>query len=307
MNGIKVLPPVISTEEDLNYFLGSFEDTIARFYGRQGPIVSLGRGLLETAAKKVGRGRPGRRTGDRPDDRRGSGKKNPTRSELSHRSLRGPGSCSGSTPTSGPIRDDTDFVIVGSGPAGATLAYRLAASGKKVVVLEAGAKLGTGDFTRDIGKTLASHFWDGGTRSVRGNVFFPTLQVRALGGGSVFNSAICMRPLDSALQRWREDSGLEEFTPDALAPYFDAVERFYNIRPTDESVMGRRNLLFREACDSLGWSSAAAHRFEDGCRGSGNCLVGCPNEAKNSMDRRGDSSRRSSTGPWSTPRSTSTS
>lgn len=54
MNGIKVLPPVISTEEDLNYFLGSFEDTIARFYGRQGPIVSLGRGLLETAAKKVG-------------------------------------------------------------------------------------------------------------------------------------------------------------------------------------------------------------------------------------------------------------
>lgn len=178
-------------------------------------------------------------------------------------------------------------MIVGSGPAGATLAYRLAASGKKVVVLEAGAKLGTGDFTRDIGKTLASHFWDGGTRSVRGNVFFPTLQVRALGGGSVFNSAICMRPLDSALQRWRDDSGLAEFTPDALAPYFDAVEEFYNIRPTDESVMGRRNLLFREACEALGWSSSPAHRFEDGCRGSGNCLVGCPNEAKNSMDRRG--------------------
>lgn len=53
VNAIKVLPPVVCTEEDLNYFLGSFEDTIARFYGRQGPIVSLGRGLLETAAKKV--------------------------------------------------------------------------------------------------------------------------------------------------------------------------------------------------------------------------------------------------------------
>lgn len=53
VNAIKVLPPVVCSEEDLHYFLGSFEDTIARYYGRQGPIVSLGRGVLETAAKKV--------------------------------------------------------------------------------------------------------------------------------------------------------------------------------------------------------------------------------------------------------------
>jgi ornithine--oxo-acid transaminase len=53
VNALKILPPVVCSEEDLNYFLGSFEDTIARFYGRQGPIVSLGRGLLESAAKKV--------------------------------------------------------------------------------------------------------------------------------------------------------------------------------------------------------------------------------------------------------------
>jgi ornithine--oxo-acid transaminase len=54
VNALKILPPVVCSEDDLNYFLGSFEDTIARFYGRQGPIVSLGRGLLETAAKKMG-------------------------------------------------------------------------------------------------------------------------------------------------------------------------------------------------------------------------------------------------------------
>ena len=53
VNAIKVLPPVVATDEDIAYFVGSVEDTIARFYGRQGPIVSLGRGVLETAAKKV--------------------------------------------------------------------------------------------------------------------------------------------------------------------------------------------------------------------------------------------------------------
>ncbi|MEQ1504638.1 MAG: GMC family oxidoreductase [Myxococcota bacterium] len=177
--------------------------------------------------------------------------------------------------------------MIGSGPGGATLAYRLAAAGRKVTVVEAGPKIGPAEFTGDIGKTLASYFWDGGTRSVRGNVFFPTLQVRALGGGSVFNSAICMRPLPSALRRWREDHGLTELTEDALAPYFDAVEAFYHIKPTDEAVMGRRNQLFREACDALGWSSEPIRRFEEGCRGSGNCILGCPNQAKNSMDRRG--------------------
>jgi acetylornithine/succinyldiaminopimelate/putrescine aminotransferase len=53
VNALKVLPPVICTEEDISYFLGSLEDTLARFYGRQGPIVSLGRGVIEAAAKKM--------------------------------------------------------------------------------------------------------------------------------------------------------------------------------------------------------------------------------------------------------------
>jgi choline dehydrogenase-like flavoprotein len=177
--------------------------------------------------------------------------------------------------------------VVGSGPGGGLLAHYLALSGKKVVVVEAGPKLGPADFHQDVGKTLASYFWEGGARTVRGNIAFPTLQARALGGGSVFNSAICMRPTAGALERWREDFGLAELTEEALAPHFDEVERFMNIKPTDEAVMGRRNELFREACDALGWSSERVRRFEEGCRGSGECITGCRNEAKNSTDRRG--------------------
>jgi hypothetical protein len=59
VNAIKVLPPVISTDEDLHYFLGSFEDTLSNFYGNQGPIVSLTRGVVESAVKKVGDAVPG--------------------------------------------------------------------------------------------------------------------------------------------------------------------------------------------------------------------------------------------------------
>jgi ornithine--oxo-acid transaminase len=59
VNAIKVLPPVISSDEDLEYFLGAFEDTLANFYGSQGPVISLGRGVVESAAKMVGDTIPG--------------------------------------------------------------------------------------------------------------------------------------------------------------------------------------------------------------------------------------------------------
>ncbi len=53
LNAVKILPPVVSTQEDLDYFLGSFEDTIARFYGREGPAVSLGRNIATQAASAM--------------------------------------------------------------------------------------------------------------------------------------------------------------------------------------------------------------------------------------------------------------
>lgn len=113
------------------------------------------------------------------------------------------------------------------------------------------------------------------------------MQVRALGGGTVFNSAICMRALDSCLERWVDEAGLSDFTPEALAPHYDAVEALYGVKPTDEAVFGRRNELFRNACDALNWAWEPIRRFESGCKGSGQCILGCPNGAKNSIDRRG--------------------
>lgn len=64
INALKVLPPVVSTDEDIAYFLASLEDTLAEFYGTNGPVVSLGRGILSTAVKKARELLP---TGDAPE------------------------------------------------------------------------------------------------------------------------------------------------------------------------------------------------------------------------------------------------
>lgn len=287
VNAVKILPPATSTQEDLDYFLGSFEDTIARFYGRQGPAVQLVSGVASGVAKQLPLGSipPLQRALGLPDP--AAEKKNPELRGLTAPPRAPAGQVLEFADYDAPLRFTTDYLVVGSGPGGTCAALSLAQEGAQVVMLEAGPRLTRKDFGQNIGHMLASYFWDGATRSVRGNVMFPTLQVRALGGGTVFNSAICMRPTETALENWRDDHGLSEMTSDMLAPYFDAVESFLHITEADDAVMGRRNELFREACEALDWSWDRIKRFEEGCTGSGECLTGCRTGAKLTLDRRG--------------------
>ncbi len=59
---------------------------------------------------------------------------------------------------------------------------------------------------------------------------------------------------------------------------------FAGIAPTPDEVQGPRNLLFKRACDALGYSSEPIARNVRGCRGSGECFTGCRSRAKQSMD-----------------------
>ncbi len=177
--------------------------------------------------------------------------------------------------------------MIGSGPGGGIAAERLSRSGKKVIVVEAGPVARVRDFRKDAGYTLSRYFWHGGLRTTVGNLFMPTMQARNLGGGSVWNSAICLRIPEFTLQKWEEEHGLYGFTNGGLDRHFAAVESFMGVKPTDQDVQGPRNELFRLACEEQGWNAVPIARNEDGCRGSGECFTGCPHGAKLSMDRRG--------------------
>ena len=80
---------------------------------------------------------------------------------------------------------DCDVLVVGSGPGGAVVAKELAEAGRDVVLLEEGPPFGKKDFVQEAGEAMHRMLREGGTRATRGNMFIPTMQANALGGGSL--------------------------------------------------------------------------------------------------------------------------
>jgi len=181
------------------------------------------------------------------------------------------------------FREEADVAVVGSGPGGSVVAYELARAGRRVVLLEEGPPFTPEDFVLDGALSMARTMREGGLRATTGSVM-PTMQAICLGGGSLVNSAICVRAPDFVLDRWCRDGELERTRRADLDPHYDAVAEFLGIAPTPEEVQGARNLLFKRGCDALGWSSEPIARNVRGCRGSGECFTGCRSRAKQSMD-----------------------
>ncbi|MCS5637804.1 MAG: GMC family oxidoreductase [Myxococcota bacterium] len=183
----------------------------------------------------------------------------------------------------GDFNEEADVVVVGSGPAGSVVTYELAKAGHRVILVEEGPPFTPQEFRADGNISMARTMREAGLRSTTGT-FMPILQAICLGGGSLINSAMCVRPPPFVFDQWSTLFDLERTTRADLDPHFDAVSEFLGIAPTPEDVQGRRNLLFREGCEALGIPCEPVDRNVQGCRGSGECYTGCRARAKQSMD-----------------------
>ncbi|MFF7210729.1 GMC family oxidoreductase N-terminal domain-containing protein [Streptomyces sp. NPDC008238] len=184
-----------------------------------------------------------------------------------------------------PDRSRADAVVVGSGAGGAMAARTLARAGLRVVVLEEGRRHTTAEFGRRAPlDRFAELYRDGGATVALGNPPLIVPTGRAVGGTTVVNSGTCYRTPDRVLARWREEHGLGDLAdPVAFGAYLDEVERTLRVAPQPHDVLGRNGDLALLGAGALGWRAAPLRRNASGCRGSCQCVVGCPSGAKQSV------------------------
>jgi choline dehydrogenase-like flavoprotein len=176
-----------------------------------------------------------------------------------------------------------DIVIIGSGAGGGVVAKELAplcGDGKRIAVLEWGAKLKEDEFTGRENDMASKLFFDSGGTFTRARSM--TLAYgRAYGGSTVIYTGTSLIMPEKVVREWNVP-GLEfEDLHRRSLKYFE--ENSVHLLPEHE--INDNNRLFLEGCRKLGYHVEQFPINTKGCRGSSLCNLGCPNQAKQGTDR----------------------
>ncbi len=179
---------------------------------------------------------------------------------------------------------DCEVAVVGSGAGGAVVAKELAERGRRVVIVEEGQYWTRPQFSRRPFEMQRRLYRDLGFTVALGRPGIPIPLGMTVGGTTTINSGTCFRVPEHTLEHWRRDFGLSEFTAERLAPHYEKVEAMLRVQPVPAEVWGRTSRLVQKGAEALGMHAQPLRRNADGCRGSGVCCFGCPEDAKRSMN-----------------------
>lgn len=179
-------------------------------------------------------------------------------------------------PRDGQPRYDT--LVVGSGAAGAILAYRFAQAGRRVLVLERGPHVDPREFSDDeVGQYL--RLYNEGALQMATDFNLQVLQGMCVGGGTTVNNALCLSPPGPVLDAWAE-RGVDRA---ALEAAIGEVRRWLDVAPirgqTTTVAAGR----FTAAVEALGLPGrleVMEANISERCLGCGYCNIGCAYGAK---------------------------
>jgi len=188
----------------------------------------------------------------------------------------------------GPLRIDTDVVIVGSGAGGAVVAAECAAAGLSVVVLEEGPHVAAVDYGRMRPSEHMRRLWrDGGMSFAVGVGDTPMINVamgRGVGGSSVLTGGVCFRVPGEIAHTWVHERGLTDLSEEKLEPLYEEVEEIVHVEEVPASMRSEGVRRFEQGAEKMGYALKPLRRNTKGCNGCGMCNFGYPHQAKLSVD-----------------------
>ena len=209
-----------------------------------------------------------------------------------------------------------DAVVIGSGFGGSVLACRLAEAGRSVLVLERGRdwapedypSVSQDDWIYDVDEPENQNGW------IDMRIFprMAVVQGAGVGGGSLIYANVFIEAEDNAF-----DGGWPpEITKDRLKPYYETAGEMLAVQQLPDGQLTERFKLVREGAEKAGYgdrfrkldlavsfdegwnyglddphNTDKSKRFENAqgaaqgtCIHCGNCDIGCPVQAKNTLD-----------------------
>ncbi|MBV8655108.1 MAG: GMC family oxidoreductase N-terminal domain-containing protein [Candidatus Eremiobacteraeota bacterium] len=127
---------------------------------------------------------------------------------------------------------EADVAIVGTGAGGGIAAEILSQAGLHVVMIEEGPLKSSSDFHMLEREAYPTLYQSSAARQTK-DKGITILQGRAVGGSTVVNWTSSFRTPADTLAYWRDRFGLSAYTPEFLAPWFDAVERRLSVHRWD--------------------------------------------------------------------------
>lgn len=180
-----------------------------------------------------------------------------------------------------------DVIIIGAGVSGSFIAQELAQAGLKILILEAGKAFTRTTYPRKEIDSNSLLYWGGGIE-LNSSASLGLLRPKVVGGGSVMNQALMDRFSEDAFESWKSKSGVNFFTTEKIAPWYDKAETELVIQEVPSQYGNENANIFKVGFKANGFQCAPLKRAQSNCHyEDGNdcieCLSGCRVDSKQSM------------------------
>lgn len=180
------------------------------------------------------------------------------------------------------VNESVDVCVIGSGAAGAIVAWELCDKGHSVVILEKGPYFTKEMMTQKEDEMMPALYKNGGFLFAL-PAGIAVAQGVCVGGSTVINDAVCFRAPDTVLGWWKDDYGVEGVSPGDMKPYYERVEKRISVGEVQPYELNKNNLVLKKGAEKLGWEAGPNKRNCLNCRQCGFCQMGCAYGTKQSM------------------------